>query len=71
MCNKVDFESKSEAKKEIQNLRAVAKFRNKNKFKTEDKTKKLKPYRCNVCEFWHLTSLSINVTRRFRGGTRK
>jgi hypothetical protein len=66
MCNKISYESKGEAKKEIKTLRTFSKYRNKNKGNSPDKSKHLRPYECDICGHWHLTSLSVNIIRKFR-----
>ncbi len=66
MCNKVSFDNKEDAKKEAKQIKVDAKFRSKWNNKGKGKSKKLYPYKCNICFHWHLTSLSKQITRNFR-----
>lgn len=62
MCNKIPYETKREAVKHHEFLRN-------NPRSTIDK--KQRPYYCNECGNWHLTSANPNTTRRYRRNYRK
>jgi hypothetical protein len=62
MCNKIGYKSKSEAKKEARLMSIQHRSRSK---KSKMTSKKLRPYRCPNCKWWHLTSLARSVAKRF------
>ena len=66
MCNKIQFSSPGDARKYL----PVAG----SKKRTESKGKNIKrmtPYKCNDCGFWHLTSLSAKERKKHRKLTRE
>lgn len=50
MCNKIGYESKSEAATEAKRML------NQSKWRKEARVNKQYPYECNFCDKWHLTS---------------
>ena len=56
MCQKIKYGSRAEALKDILIIKNTSK-RYSKRFKDAPKnSRKLTPYECRVCGFWHLTS---------------
>lgn len=64
MCNKASYNSKTDALKDAEFIR-INNRRYNNKNATPSKSSKLRPYLCNFCDNWHLTSLARNITRNW------
>jgi len=60
MCNKIGYKDKSEAKKEILFIKRA------NRKSETQQYKKLRPYKCPYCEYWHLTSKRQNKWNKKR-----
>lgn len=55
-CNKVSYETKTEALADIKYQKAQNVYFSKRKASSR-KDKKLRPYQCRNCNKWHLTSM--------------
>lgn len=53
MCNKVSYESKSDA---TFNAGLIKTINRKLREKNGARNRKLRPYKCHICGDWHLTS---------------
>lgn len=55
MCNKISYPDKSATLDAIKFIKGNSRTK-KHKSNQNDKHKKMKPYRCNHCLYWHITT---------------
>ena len=65
MCNKIQFSSPEDARKYLTVVGSKARISHKGK-----DIRRMTSYQCNICGFWHLTSLSAKERKKHRKATR-
>ena len=63
MCQKIDYPSKEEAVKDAAYIR-VQKRRFNHRSGSPKSGRKLRPYECNLCGKWHLTTAKSRKGKR-------
>jgi len=56
MCQKIPYEDRAAALADADYIRKQRRYFSKNLGKTAKSGRKLRPYRCPRCGFWHLTT---------------
>ena len=67
-CNKVTFTSKAEAREEARKIKVLRTRMSERGFARPNK--RMRPYQCQHCGGWHLTSQKANV-KQYRKYSRK
>ncbi len=68
MCNKISYADKAATVKEIKLIKGQSRAGNRD---NNDKHKKMKPYKCHFCLYWHITTTSKNHKWRKTAHQRK